>query len=978
MYLGTLSHWLTLSSLPVAAEISGWRWQVMVEQPVLFLLTWPLRWLPATWTPLGLNVFAAGCASLTLALLARSVALLPQDRLEQQRVVVRHEKGLLSGPSAWVPPLLAAVVLGLQLTFWENATAGSGEMVELLLFAGVIWCILEHRCDPRLCWLDRASFICGAALANSWAMAGFVPLVAVALICSKRLSFFNVRFLERVENSTWKRVMPALAEDGRFFLRMILFWLAGLSLVLLLPLVNGLSPDSPLSFWQALRAIAGAYASNVLSLVTKVFRYHKEATLLLVAVSLVPALVLSIRWGASAGSESTRRLDPVSLILYAAHAFLLLLCVSVAFDPPFSPRQLSPRLGIMLAFLPLYYLGALSVGYYSGFFLMIFSRYPGTRRRLPQVLHWTAPIIVYALLGLTLAGLLWKNLPTIRVANGRQLDDYARFIMDSLPPEGAVVCSYDPARSALLSAALGREGKAKRYVEVDANALPSERYRAWLKRRYPKQWTEPPVAPKPGAPGNPTPPASEPLNPQNFLRLMHWIAQSNRLCYLQPSSGLLTEKLFYPQPRGLVYELKRYPTNAFNAPPPTGPELAENEAFWKRVSETSVNPLARLISEAEQPPTGVAGYLMQWAHITRPPPVAMRLLAHWYSGALNGWGVVLQRRERWEEATPCFAKAIELNADNLPAQVNLYCNSNRLASRQLTLSLPYSIREQFGKVRNVDQILVTDGPFDEPTCCYELGMVYKNQNLPRQAGQQLERAQALAPKEIYVRLSLGNLLNGCGMPDRAMQMAEEIRADPSLQPLDPKVDVDLAFLEAEAWFVKTNRAKAVGILQSLLDSHPGDSAVLGRLAVAFTVTGSYTNALRIVEQQLQRTPDSIPTLMDKGLLYFLAGEFSNAVPTFTHVLSLTNSYPALFNRAMAYLQTTQWDRAVDDYKDMIRRFPDACQPYYGLAEVALKQGNTNAAIQYYQQYLSKAPTNHNQAEFRMVSARLKAVQPRTP
>ena len=34
-------------------------------------------------------------------------------------------------------------------------------------------------------------------------------------------------------------------------------------------------------------------------------------------------------------------------------AFLLLMCLCVAFDPPFSPRQLGRRLGLPLPFLPL-------------------------------------------------------------------------------------------------------------------------------------------------------------------------------------------------------------------------------------------------------------------------------------------------------------------------------------------------------------------------------------------------------------------------------------------------------------------------------------------------------------------------------------------------------------------------------------------------------------------------------------------------
>jgi len=116
--------------------------------------------------------------------------------------------------------------------------------------------------------------------------------------------------------------------------------------------------------------------------------------------------------------------------------------------------------------------------------------------------------------------------------------------------------------------------------------------------------------------------------------------------------------------------------------------------------------------------------------------------------------------------------------------------------------------------------------------------------------------------------------------------------------------------------------------------------------------------------------------LQTGSLLLQASDFSNAIPTFTRVLSLTNSYPGRLNRALAYLQTGQCGAAEDDYQKMLRLFPAAYQPYFGLAEVALRRGNTNAAIQQYQQYLSKAPTN--QGEFQQVTARLKLLQPRAP
>jgi tetratricopeptide (TPR) repeat protein len=444
---------------------------------------------------------------------------------------------------------------------------------------------------------------------------------------------------------------------------------------------------------------------------------------------------------------------------------------------------------------------------------------------------------------------------------------------------------------------------------------------------------------------------------------------------LQPDFGYLAEQ-FHLQPRGLVYELKPYPTNSFSGPLLTAAELAENEGFWKRAIETGVDPLARSIAEAEHPRPSLAQRLMEWAHVPRPLPGSVRALAFWYSSALDGWGVTLQRHERWRAATPCFAKAMELNPDNLPAQVNLQCNSNRLAGQELVLVRPKSVEEQFGKYRNWNQMLTADGPFDEPNYCYRLSLAYAQGMLWRQAGQQLERVQVLAPKEVYARLVLGELCNRCRMPDQALQVAAKIQADPSLQPLDPKVQVELAFLEAGAWFFKTNQAKAQGILQSLLDAHPGDPALLNRTKVAFTAFASYTNALRIADQQLQLTPDNIPALLDKGLLCLLAGEFSNAIPAFTRVLSLTNSYTGRINRGLAYLQTGQPDAAEADYQEVLRAFPTSYQPYYGLAEVARRKGDTNGAIRHYQQYLSKAPTNS--AEAKAVAARLKELQPGAP
>ncbi|MEO7300708.1 MAG: DUF2723 domain-containing protein, partial [Verrucomicrobiota bacterium] len=185
LYVVTLNHWVTLKSLPVIAKISGWDWHPATTAPLHFLLTYPFHWLSGNARFVGLNLFSAVCAALTLALLARSVSLMPQDRSPDQRQRQTSSDALYNARFPWLAPLTAVLVCGLQLSFWENAIAATGEMLDLLLFAYVIRCLLEFRVSNRESWLLKMSLVYGLAVTNNWAMVGFFPFFLVALIWIK-------------------------------------------------------------------------------------------------------------------------------------------------------------------------------------------------------------------------------------------------------------------------------------------------------------------------------------------------------------------------------------------------------------------------------------------------------------------------------------------------------------------------------------------------------------------------------------------------------------------------------------------------------------------------------------------------------------------------------------------------------------------------------------------------------------------------
>jgi len=280
VYWLTLNHWVGLFNYVAVAKIAGWTWQPEIYNPLFYIVTLPFRWLPEAQVPAALNLFSAGCAAMTLGLLARSVAILPHDRTDAQREREHSAFSFLTTGSAWLPPVFAVLVCGLQMTFWEQATNSTPEMFELLLFAFVVWSLLEYRLDEREGRLLLAATVFGAGMTENWAMVGFLPLFIAAIVWIRGLSFFSLRFLSR----------------------MLLCGLAGLLMYLLLPALAVLSHKMPITFWQALKLNLMAEWGNVK--VFFVMPQIRKSVLLLSITSVLPVLVMAVRWRSSFGDNS--------------------------------------------------------------------------------------------------------------------------------------------------------------------------------------------------------------------------------------------------------------------------------------------------------------------------------------------------------------------------------------------------------------------------------------------------------------------------------------------------------------------------------------------------------------------------------------------------------------------------------------------------------------------------------------------------
>jgi tetratricopeptide (TPR) repeat protein len=929
VYLVTMDRVFTPASTMALARANGMDWRPVLMAPLNYVVTLPLRWLPAGAQLFTLNFLAVLFAALSLALLARCVALLPHDRTQLQRDRAIDENAFLKIRFAWVPIVFAVAILGFQRSFWENAIIGTGEMLDLLLFAYCVRCLLEYRVEEKNAWLYRLAVVYGIGITNNFAMIAFFPLLMAALVWVKGLRFFRFDFLAR----------------------MFLFGLAGLSLYLLLPIVQSQSDVVPMTFWQALKM-------NLTYQKHFVFDYRKVAVFPAV-YALVPLLLMGIRWPSSFGDQS-----PVgSLFANAAaillHAGLLAFVIYIAFDPPISPREVGTpyrEAGLNYVFLPCYFLGALIVGYYSGFLLLVFSGTEGSRRRstVPPAASFAVMAIVCGGALFATGKLIYENFPKIRLITSRTFHDYIAHVAKSLPDKPAVLLSDDQLRTYALNTMLGRTGKEK-FILLDTTLLPDAAYHRFLRKRYGDRF--PQRALPQGYLGYPT---------DQLVQLVSDLGKTHELIYLQPSFGYYFEH-YYAEPRQLVYTLKSYPANSVDAPPPSAELIAQQQAFWKSIAgllnevKTEVAKLPDVHHKRYEFPAGYA--------------------SDYYSRALNHWGVELQRANRFDEAATVFGEAVAVNPDNASAVINRTANTAWRNGRKRVQQFSKEEMEKLNIYQgDVRALLVTCGPVDEPSVVAEFANIFVRGALYRQAEQMLSRGLAFAPDDLPLLASLANVHVLANQPDRALVLINRARAGVT----NPAVLVELARIQSLALFAKNDFAGAEKVLREMVqrysdmdESHAAlfqlymtQAQKLREAGDAAGANAQFTNALKVADAQLRTQPQNPAAHFRQGFVLMQLTTYTNAIQSFTRVLEIQkDNSAAMLNRGMSSLLSGQIDAAKRDYKELLDRFTVTdYRVYFGLADIAYRQKDWNAARDYYKQYLRYAPPNAS--EVQMVRARL--------
>lgn len=929
--LSFLPDWMAFfGSAASGVRLAGWSWQPDYFSPAYYAITYPLRWLSPTLIPFAANLFSAVCASLAFVQLARSVALLPHDRTRDQRERVSAKHSLLQFSLAWIPPVFAVSVCVLGLGFWEHGTNGTVEMFDLLLFSYVVRSLLEYRLDERESRLYRAAFVYGVGMSGNVAMIGFFPLFIVALVWSRQLGFFNVRFLGR----------------------MTLFGAAGLLFYLLLPTVGAFSQDPSSSFWQSLKM-------NLLAQKYLLAVFPKKTLLLLSLTSVLPVFLLSVRWASQFGDPSRIGALLTTVVFHVCHVVVLLACLWVALDPAFSPRQN----GLGFAFLPLYYLGALSVGYYSGYLLLV-SRAQGTKLRPPApvatMIQHATTLFVLLLLVAAPAALIYRNLPQIRLTNGSLQNQLAADLASGLPQSG-VILSDDPRRLWITQNWLAQHGRSRDFIALCTLWLKQPEYQRYLKNRYPG-WTSP-IKDE----------TTKTISDVELVELIQKLAKDKSLCYLHPSFGYYFE-FFSPEPNGLAVRLNPFPDGQLLAPPVSPDAIARNEKFWADAREGILKTLLPITTPPEVVPRPSFAEKFFAAIRLKPEQNRQALgTGSLYARSLVDWGVELQRAGEYEKAASHFALAHALNPENVVAEINLDFNRKFRAGQSGAVEITKSVEERFGKYRSWEEVLTQNGPYDEPSLTYAQGYVFVQGNLLRQAAREFDRVRVLSTNDLASRLWLAQLSLNRNLPEQALALAREVRACAARIPGGLTNITDLFTFEASAYFAKKEPATAIKVIEDNLKATPGNFQLLAAACKTYADNRQYTNALDLTDRLLAIEPQNAACWLNRGCFLVELSDYDQAIKAFDRVLGLeTNNYTAILYRAIASLRSDKLDDALKDYEAVQREYPKAHQVYYGLGEIAYRRKDTNAALRHYESYLSNAPPDYVEAKF--VADRIKELR----
>jgi len=902
VFLLTRNAWIGVNSLRSVYEASGWGFENAFSQPLNQIFGTVVSALTGSRFPGQANILTAAMAAAVVYLLARCVALLPHDRRHEERIREFSDIALLTIPLAWVPPVLAVGLLAFQLTFWQHATAFTGEMIDLLIFAAAIRNLLEYRLDRKESRLWIVSALVGVGIANSHAFIGFAPMFLVAIVWIRGWEFFNLGFLSR----------------------MLLAGLIGLSLLIWIPLSARMTGRFDESFWSLFRTGLELKASQLLM-------FPRGRFLFLFLMMIAPLVGVGIRWPSRTGAG----LDTLAAMV--AWQVLVLawfgLCIAVAFDLKFSPRQL----GYGVPLLTFSFCASLVVGYFAGYYLLIWtgradSRHTYSITPLSSGLSRLAGVLVVSLTLLVPAALVAKNWKIILADNGSSLKEYSRTMLAPLHRAPGLVFVDDPTLFMALTA--GNETLAGNggHLLVNTRLAPVRVYRQFLASRNAERW----------------PALREIAEAKDniaglWLTLATRAAQTNQTFFASTVFSFFAEPFDF-RPVGSLHGA--LPRKALLPSAANEAELDQVRRFWGEV-QPSLDAVVRDAS--------------------RGSSNAVIVAAMW-SRSVNASGVFLQEGGRLKEAGTLFTEALRLNADNAAARVNLEVNRALVAGKPLPADL---VKLWDGKPGLLD----VHGPVDEPEFLriFGLTLLAQKDDMVRRAAVGFARATQLSPTNHFNHFGFIAAALAVGDLTSATNALNWLKADSSRAGWTPVEKSGLAESEGRVLIAMNRLQEAEVFLQEARRLNPNNPDLYDYLSYLYLLLGKTNESLAMTESWEKVAKLDPAPASRRALILMQLGRYGPASEALTKVLDQEpDNSVARVNRAIARLMLKQLPESRADYERLIKGGRETFQVRFGLAEIAHQQNQSSEEQKQLERYLELAPKGT--AELTNVISRLAALK----
>jgi len=245
-----------------------------------------------------------------------------------------------------------------------------------------------------------------------------------------------------------------------------------------------------------------------------------------------------------------------------------------------------------------------------------------------------------------------------------------------------------------------------------------------------------------------------------------------------------------------------------------------------------------------------------------------------------------------------------------------------------------------------------------------LAALYEETGDGDRAIQTYQRALALNPREVDLRLRMIHLLQANGDLDRAIAQYEGlIRAAPN--------NPQFVFEECDALMQRGDHAHALKLVTDLEARAAGDEEVLSRVADFYARIGENDRSLKVLQRLAQTSGADPGHLVDLGDRYFQAGNVPLAVQTWKRLLLVMQPRAkALAALGDVYLEHDRASDALAAYKEAVDLEP-ANLTYKKALAAAYERGHSYREAQaLYEETARKAKEKGDKALLRECRARI--------